>query len=88
MFPGYLSFACKRQGNNCGGIATSVKVTDSAYTMKIKEGSQDNEMLVTRHDKFATPINIINVYGEVEGRASKDIIESHWSDILEEIARM
>ena len=41
--------------------------------------------MITRHSQFLTPINIINVYGEIESRASTKDIEERWQRILEKI---
>ena len=53
--------------------------------MKIKEGVDQDEYIVTKHDNFAIPINIINVYGEAESRASKQEIEDRWYRIISEL---
>ena len=54
-------------------------------TLKTSEGDDSQEHIVTRHDKFIVPINIINIYGEQECRVAKDKIESNWLKILEEL---
>ena len=48
-----------------GGVATYVAKQDHKETLKINEGTEDNEYIVTRHSQFRKPINIINVYGEL-----------------------
>ena len=52
------------------------------------EGENDDEFLITRHSQFQTPINVINVYGEIESRSSNKEIEERWQRILEKIARL
>ena len=54
-----------------GGISTSVKNQDAMHTLKVKEGIEDDEYLITRHSQFVIPINVVNIYGEQEGRMEK-----------------
>ena len=56
--------------------------------MKVFEGENDNEMLITRHSQFSTPINILNIYGEQENRTSKEIIQDKWSKVLNEVSKV
>ena len=49
-----------------GGVATLVNSCHKESFMKIKEGDNDDEYLITRHSNFKTPLNLINVYGEQE----------------------
>ena len=82
---GYEPFQRNRIGKGGGGIATLVKKCHSSDTIKIKEGVDQDEYIVTKHDNFAIPINIINVYGEAESRASKQEIEDRWYRIISEL---
>ena len=43
---------------------------------------------VTRHNHFVPPINIVNVYGEVESRTPIDKVETKWNEVLKEIIRI
>ena len=56
--------------------------------MKIKEGDNDDEYLITRHSNFKTPLNLINVYGEQESRVSATDVQDRWGRILEDIHRI
>ena len=53
-----------------GGVATLVNSCHKEDFMKIKEGVNDDEYLITRHSNFKTLLNLINVYGEQESRVS------------------
>jgi hypothetical protein len=53
--------------------------------MKIKEGDNDDEYLITRHSNFNTPLTLINVYGEQESRVSATDVQDMWGRILEDI---
>ena len=55
-----------------GGIATSIIDKDSAKCVRVEEGSEDNEFIITRHSQFLIPINVINVYGQQEARMSTE----------------
>jgi hypothetical protein len=61
-----------------GRIATSIRKDDSKFCLKVEEGEDNDEFMVTRHGQFMKPINIINVYGEQEGRSKNYEIEERW----------
>ena len=71
-----------------GGIATAVQNNDAMYALKVKEGDKDDEFLITRHSQFVVPINIINIYGEQEGRTSKEDIRDRWGRIMNEVVKI
>ena len=62
--PGYNSFNRNRKKKCMGGIATSIKNVDAMHVLKVTEGENENEFLITQHCQFVVPINIINVYGQ------------------------
>ena len=64
--PGFSCFNRNRQCMNGGGIATCVQSKDAMHTLKVFEGEDENEILITRHSQFVVPINVVNIYGEVE----------------------
>ena len=66
-------------------MATSFANSDAAHVLKIKESAR-SDLLVTRIDKFTTPINVINVYGKQECRTSKEEIDDDWQEIIEILA--
>ena len=53
--PGFTCFNKNRQGTNGGGIATWVKKKDTINTLKVFEGKDDEEEIITRHGQFAVP---------------------------------
>ena len=78
---------CNRDKNKGGGVATSFVNADAAHVLKIHEGTR-NELLVTRIDKFAVPINIVNLYGKQECRTGKNEIEEDWQEVLDVLAKI
>ena len=78
-FPDFVSFNKNRSTQIMGGVATLVKMKDKDKFVKIAEGENNDEYLVTRHSNFIKPLNIINVYGEQEPRYS--IVISQTEDI-------
>ena len=54
-----------------GGVCTAVKNNLKPYTVKVKEGSDEDEYLVTRLDHIRPAINVVNVYGGQESRMDK-----------------
>ena len=68
-----------------GGVATMVKNHLKSHTIKVKEGEDNDEFLITRLDHTNPPINIINIYGGIEERMdNQDILET-WGRIKVEI---
>ena len=84
----YESFTRNRKnGKIMGGIATAVMNEEKDCILQTKEGTGNDEFIVTRHGQFLTPINIFNIYGEQESRENKNEIENRWSRIMEEVIR-
>ena len=73
--PGFTCFNKNRQGTNGGGIATWVKKKDTINTLKVFEGKDDEEEIITRHGQFAVPIIVINIYGSQECRTSREKVQ-------------
>ena len=46
-------------------------------TEKVNEGTERNEIFVTRHSQFEVPVNVINMYGQQECRMTKELIDIH-----------
>ena len=65
---GFNTYCRNRKNEHMGGIATAIKNQEAHNTLKVSEGSDKDEYIVTRHGQFEVPINIINVYGEIESR--------------------
>ena len=82
---GYLAYQRNRKARAGGGIATLVSDNIAVDSIKVKEGLDEDEYLVTKHDKFLIPINVINVYGEAESRASNQVVEDRWFRIVSEL---
>jgi hypothetical protein len=51
-----------------GGVATAVINDEKSSTLKMSEGENRDEFIVSRHGQLLRPINIINNYGETESR--------------------
>ena len=82
---GYFSYAHNRSNKSMGGVATCIANKEVANTISMKYGENDDEFIVTRHNQFCKPINIINLYGEQESRVSNDEVETRWNRIVNEI---
>ena len=85
---GYVTYNRNRQDVNGGGVATSVSEEDSDHALKVKDGVDNDEYIITRHSQFEVPINIINVYGENECRATKNEVEDRWYRVVAELKRV
>ena len=85
---GYKCFNRNRRHKNMGGVATLVRKSEANDVLKVSEGSDDNEYLVTRHSQFLVPINIIIVYGEQETRYKAEDIEKKWDEVMAEVKKV
>ena len=85
---GYTSYNRNRLNANMGGVATCVAVREASNVLKVAEGVNDDEYIITRHGQFRTPINIVNIYGETESRSTKNDIKERWDRILAELAKI
>ena len=84
----FISFNRNRSNQIMGGVATFVQIKDKDNFVKLSEGFQNDEYLITRHSNFVLPVNIINIYGEQESRCSKSDVEDRWGRILTEIKKI
>jgi hypothetical protein len=48
-----------------GRISTLVCADLKPFAVKVKEGNYEDEFLVARLEHVTPPINIVNVYGEI-----------------------
>ena len=85
---GYNCINSNRQSGNMGGVATLFKSNDKNHVVKITEGTEGNEFLITRHCNFKFPINVINIYGEQESRSTVDKVTENWNKILNEVRKI
>ena len=85
----YFSFQRNRKGiKTMGGVATLVANEVKQYAVKVKEGEENEEYLITRLNHVVPAINIINVYGGIEGRMSKDEVLESWTRLKKEISEI
>ena len=82
----YFCFQRNRKGlKTMGGVATFVANDLKQNAVKVKEGTENDEYLVTRLDHVSPPINIMNVYGGQESRMTKQEILDNWVRMKAEI---
>ena len=82
--PKYFSYTKNREKNK-GGVATVVANYLKPNTVKFAEGKEGDEYVITRFDNTVPAINLINIYGEQEGRSSIDEIEKSWLRLKSDI---
>ena len=85
---GYESYARNRALRSAGGVATLVDKVQSVFSSKVKEGDANDDFVITKHNQFEVPINILNWYSEIESRTCKSDIEDRWLRILGEITKI
>ena len=88
MLPGYLTYTRNRCNQSSGGISTSIITSEASDCVRVEEGKDNNEFLLTRRSQFDRPINVLNLYGQQECRMTKEEVENHWTEVLEVITRV
>ena len=81
----YFSF-CNNREKHMGGVATVVSNHLRPFTVKVAEGREGDEYIVTRYDHINPPINIINIYGaqekgDIEKGKKENVLEG-WNRLL------
>ena len=50
--------------------------------VKVKEGLEEDEYLITRPSHINPPLNIVNIYGGIESRKNNQEILESWGRIM------
>ena len=82
--PKYFSYNKNREKFK-GGVSTVIANHLKHNTMKITEGTENDEYIVTRFDHTVPPINIVNVYGAQESRNTDSDIEKSWLRLMKDV---
>ena len=89
LHKGFHSFCRNRkETQHMGGVSTSVTDDLKPYAVKVKECEEEDEFLITRLEHVTPPINIINVYGEIESRCKVDEIQARFDRLKKELDRI
>ena len=70
--PRYSSYNKNKMKESMGGVATCIRNDEKVFALKTDEGDEKDEYIITRHNQFIKPINVIHVYGEIESRSTKN----------------
>ena len=79
----YKSYTNNREGRSGGGIEILVRNSVKNKTVKVSEGSEDIEELTVRTETKKRAVNIISMYGMIEGRGSKEKITNQFTHLEE-----
>ena len=71
-----------------GGVALLVKNPDEGSVIKTAEGTDKNQFIMTRHNNYAVPINVIVYYGNQESRSNVKELEHNWNEIMKEVIKV
>ena len=81
---GYFTFSKNRINKAMRGIATLVENYLKSDTVKVAEGEYNDEYIITRINKCKPALNILNVYGELEGRTGREKVLESWTRLKKE----
>ena len=82
----YFAFQRNRKGvKTMGGVAILVENDVKQSAVKVKEGEDNDEFLVTRLNHVVPALNIINVYRGIESRMSRQEVLESWIRLKKEI---
>ena len=84
----HCSVRNRKDFKRMGGVATAVHNHLKSHTIKVKEGENKDEFIITRLDHINPPLNIINVYGGIEDRMDNQEILENWGRIKTEIDKI
>ena len=85
--PNYFSYN-KTRDKNKGGVSTVVANHLKHSTMKVTEGKEDDEYIVTRFENTVPALNIINIYGTQESRTNDGEIERSWLRLMKDVSEI
>ena len=86
---GFHSFCRNRkETKHMGGVSTAVINDLKPFAVKVKEGDEDDKFLITRLEHVTPPINIVNIYGEIESRSKNEEVLARHERIKKEIDRI
>ena len=82
--PRYFSYSKNREKFK-GGVATVIANHLKHNTMKVTEGKDYDEYIVTRFDHTVPPVNIVTIYGNQESRSTDSEIEKSWMRLMKDV---
>ena len=82
---GYNCFSKNRKEMAGGGICSAVVGSLKEQTVRVGEGGDEDEWQAVRLNHISPAITIFNVYGEQEGRASKEEVRAKWGRLLKDL---
>ena len=82
---GYFTFQRNRAIKAMGGVATLVDNSLKSNTVKVTEGEKNDEYIITRIDCCKPALNIVNIYGEQEGRTGREDVLEGWTRLRKEL---
>ena len=77
-----------RDSKAMGGVATLIEDGLKSNTVKITEGDMNDEYIITRIDKCLPALNIVNIYGEQEGRKGRGQVLESWTRLRNDLDRI
>ena len=82
----YVSFNKNREEKLMGGVSTSFQNHLKQHAVKVADNIEGDEYIITRLESVQPALNIFNIYGLIESRASQEDILESWGRIKKELA--
>ena len=75
-----------------GGVATMVASHLRPHTVRVAEGRQGDEYIITRLDHVEPAVNVVNIYGDQEKgdleQGSQEKVLEDWKRLLEDLGEI
>ena len=81
----FTSLRNRKTAQKMGGVATAVANSLKNNTVKVGEGQNEDEYLITRVDHIYPPINVINVYEGQESRMTTKEVFDSWMRLKKDV---
>ena len=80
----YFSFVKNREKIK-GGVATVVSNYLKPNTIKVTEGKEEDEYIITRFDHVVPALNLVTIYGQQESKTSNEDITASWQRLQKDL---
>ena len=76
------AFLTYSKNRNMSRVLISTVKHEAQHVIKIKEGDNEDEFILVKHDKFKLALNVLSIYGKQEGRSQNKTKMEKWTKFL------